>query len=88
MYTSGHPRGANRTAIPAITSTAPTTGSARRVIDRTRSAIALGAFVLLGPVALLSRLLSDPLRTRPPADTAFQPWAKENETVSAAQRQG
>ncbi|MBM4268438.1 MAG: hypothetical protein FJ144_17810 [Deltaproteobacteria bacterium] len=45
-------------------------------------------FVLLGPVALLSRLLSDPLRTRPPADTAFQPWAKENETVSAAQRQG
>ncbi len=45
-------------------------------------------FVLLGPVAVVSRVLSDPLRRRRPPDTAFAPWAKENETLSAAQRQG
>lgn len=45
-------------------------------------------FVLLGPVAIVSRILSDPLRMRRPADSAFAPWQKENETVGAAQRQG
>ena len=52
--------------------------------------IILGAlyFVILGPVALVSRVLSDPLRMRRPTDTAFAPWPKDNETVDAAQRQG
>lgn len=52
--------------------------------------IVLGAlyYVLLGPVAVVSRLLSDPLRMRRPADTAFSAWEKDNESVDAAQRQG
>ena len=52
--------------------------------------IVLGAlyFVLLGPVAVVSRVLTDPLRRRRPADSAFLPWEKDNETVGAAQRQG
>lgn len=52
--------------------------------------LVLGAlyFVLLGPVAVVSRVLSDPLRMRRPADSAFAAWEKENETVGAAQRQG
>ena len=45
-------------------------------------------FVLLGPVALLTRLVSDPLRRRRPADSAFLPWREENETLREAQRQG
>jgi hypothetical protein len=45
-------------------------------------------FVLLGPVALLTRLVSDPLRRRRPADSAFLPWREENETLTQAQRQG
>jgi len=52
--------------------------------------IVLGAlyFVLLGPVALVARLATDPLRRRPPRDSAFVPWQKENETLGAAHRQG
>lgn len=52
--------------------------------------IVLGAlyFVLLGPVALVARLATDPLRRRPPRDTAFLDWQKDNETLGAAQRQG
>lgn len=45
-------------------------------------------FVLLGPVAVVSRILTDPLRVRRPTDSAFAPWARENEDVAAAQRQG
>ena len=52
--------------------------------------LVLGAlyFVLLGPVAVVSRILSDPLRLRRPADSAFGDWQKDNETIGAAQRQG
>lgn len=52
--------------------------------------VVLGAlyFLLLGPVALVSRMLSDPLRLRRPSDSAFAAWQKENESVGAAQRQG
>lgn len=52
--------------------------------------VVLGAlyYVLLGPVAIVSRVLSDPLRRRRPTDSAFAAWQKENETVGAAQRQG
>ena len=45
-------------------------------------------FGLLGPVAIFSRLLSDPLRRRKPSDSAFLPWAEENETLGQARRQG
>ncbi|HEY8514245.1 MAG TPA: hypothetical protein VIS07_01890 [Candidatus Binatia bacterium] len=45
-------------------------------------------FVLLGPVALVVRLATDPLRRRRPGDTAFVPWQKDNETLAAAHRQG
>jgi hypothetical protein len=50
----------------------------------------LGAlyYVLLGPVALVGRLVSDPLRTRRPADSSFLPWQEENETLPEAHRQG
>ena len=44
--------------------------------------------VLVGPVALVSRLLSDPLRTRRPVDSAFVPWEPANDTIDAARRQG
>ncbi len=52
--------------------------------------IVLGAlyFVLLGPVAVISRIFSDPLKMRRPSDSAFAVWEKDNESVSAAQRQG
>ena len=44
--------------------------------------------ILLGPVAVVSRMMTDPLRMRRPGDSAFLKWEKENETVRAAQRQG
>jgi len=52
--------------------------------------VVLGAlyFVLVGPVALVARLLSDPLRRRAPRDSAFLAWQPDNETVGAAHRQG
>ena len=52
--------------------------------------LVLGAlyFVLVGPVAVVARLFSDPLRRRRPAGSAFLPWSNENETLSQAQRQG
>ena len=52
--------------------------------------IVLGAlyFLLVGPVALIVRLATDPLRRRPPRDSAFHAWQKDNETLGAAQRQG
>jgi len=52
--------------------------------------IVLGAlyYVLLGPIAMVLRALSDPLRLRRPADSAFTAWEKNNETVGAAHRQG
>jgi len=45
-------------------------------------------FVLLGPVAIVSRMLSDPLRRRRPAGSAFVSWEADNETVDAGRRQG
>lgn len=45
-------------------------------------------FLLLGPVAVVSRVLSDPLRLRRPADSAFLAWEHDNETVDDAHRQG
>jgi hypothetical protein len=45
-------------------------------------------FVLVGPVALVARLATDPLRRRRPNESAFVPWQKENETLAAAHRQG
>jgi hypothetical protein len=50
--------------------------------------LALLYFVLVGPVAVLYRLASDPLRTRRPSGSAFLPWRKENETIAEAHRQG
>lgn len=52
--------------------------------------VVLGAlyYLLLGPVAIFSRLLSDPLRRRRPADSAFLPWSEENESLTKARRQG
>jgi hypothetical protein len=52
--------------------------------------IVLGAlyFLLVGPVALVARLATDPLRRRPPRDSAFLAWQKDNETLGAAHRQG
>ena len=52
--------------------------------------VVLGAlyFVLLGPLALIARLVSDPLRTRPPRDSSFLPWEQANETIPSAHRQG
>lgn len=52
--------------------------------------VVLGAiyFVLLGPVALVARLVADPLRTRRPRGSAFLPWQCENDTLCAARRQG
>ena len=44
--------------------------------------------VLVGPVALPARLLSDPLRRRRPARSAFVDWSHENETLAQAHRQG
>ena len=43
--------------------------------------------VLLGPVALLSRWLSDPLRLRP-TGSGFVPWRERNDDLAAARRQG
>ena len=45
-------------------------------------------YVLVGPVAVLVRLGTDPLRRRPPRDSAFLSWQKDNESLEAAQRQG
>jgi len=45
-------------------------------------------FVLLGPVAVVLRLVSDPLRRRNPGASAFLGWERDNEDVRAAQRQG
>ncbi|HZR82751.1 MAG TPA: hypothetical protein VFD92_16775 [Candidatus Binatia bacterium] len=52
--------------------------------------VVLGAlyFLLLGPVALVARLLSDPLRAKPPAGSSLVPWRRANETIAAARRQG
>lgn len=52
--------------------------------------LVLGAlyFLLLGPVAVVARLLSDPLRRRRPADSAFLPWSEENDTLTQGRRQG
>lgn len=50
--------------------------------------LALLYFFLVGPVAILLRLVSDPLRRRRPSGSAFVRWHKENETIGQAQRQG
>jgi hypothetical protein len=52
--------------------------------------IVLGAlyFLLVGPVALIARIATDPLRRRAPRDSAFLGWQKDNETLEAAHRQG
>jgi hypothetical protein len=43
--------------------------------------------VLLGPIAVVLRLLSNPLRLRPKG-SGFVPWERGNETLTAARRQG
>lgn len=50
----------------------------------------LGAvyFLLLGPVAIFLRLVSDPLRRRRPADSAFLPRVDEDDLEREARRQG
>lgn len=45
-------------------------------------------YVLLGPIALVGRLFSDPMRTRRPDATCFVEWQDENETLAEAHRQG
>jgi len=45
-------------------------------------------FLLVGPVALIARVATDPLRRRAPRDSAFVPWQQDNETLDAAHRQG
>lgn len=44
-------------------------------------------FVVLGPFALLYRLVADPLRIRPRSDGNWAAWQADNETVAAARRQ-
>ncbi len=51
--------------------------------------LVLGAmyFLLVGPLALVARLLDDPLRRRRPRDGAFLPWAGAKHDLRAARRQ-
>jgi hypothetical protein len=44
-------------------------------------------FVLLGPFALLYRLLADPLHLRPRRAGNWTPWRSHNDTLDAARRQ-
>jgi hypothetical protein len=44
-------------------------------------------FVVLGPFALLYRLVADPLRLARPRDGNWWEWVADNETVRAARRQ-
>jgi hypothetical protein len=45
-------------------------------------------FLVLGPISLAVRLLTDPLRRRRRSGTAFVDWERLNETLRAARRQG
>lgn len=45
-------------------------------------------FVLLGPVAVVARLVADPLCRRPPKGSSFLPWQSGNDTLPLARRQG
>jgi hypothetical protein len=45
-------------------------------------------FVVLGPISLAVRLLTDPLRRRRRPETAFVEWERMNENLRAARRQG
>ncbi len=53
-----------------------------------RLVLGLVYFVLLGPVALVMRLFSDPLRRRTPRDSAFVPRLSSEELDREAGRQG
>ena len=44
-------------------------------------------FLVLGPFALLYRLVADPLRLRHPSDGNWAAWSADNETLAAARRQ-
>ena len=52
--------------------------------------LVLGAvyFLLLGPVAIFLRLVSDPLRRKRPEDSAFLPRVAEADPEREAGRQG
>jgi hypothetical protein len=44
-------------------------------------------FLVLGPFALVYRLVADPLRLRRPSDGNWWSWKADNETLKAARRQ-
>jgi len=44
-------------------------------------------FVLLGPFAVLYRLVADPLHLRRRRQGNWDPWISDNETLAAARRQ-
>ncbi len=44
-------------------------------------------FLVLGPFAIVYRLVADPLRLRRPSQTNWWEWDARNETVKAAQKQ-
>ena len=44
-------------------------------------------FLVLGPFALVYRLVADPLRLRRPTRGNWWTWEADNETVKAARRQ-
>jgi hypothetical protein len=44
-------------------------------------------FLVLGPFAIVYRLVADPLRIRRPEETNWWDWQADNETVQAARKQ-
>ena len=44
-------------------------------------------FLLLGPFAIVYRLVADPLRIRRPKDSNWWEWQADNETLRAARKQ-
>lgn len=52
-----------------------------------RTLLTLLYYVLLGPFAILYRLVADPLRIRRPREGMWTPWVASNETLRDARRQ-
>lgn len=44
-------------------------------------------FFVLGPFAVLYRLVADPLHLRPRPQGNWSPWTEDNDTLAAARRQ-
>ena len=52
-----------------------------------RTFLTLLYFLVLGPFAVVYRLVADPLRLRRPKDGNFVAWDSANDTLAAARRQ-